>query len=394
MAAYVIGLDVGKTKHAATVMAADGTIQQRRTVAQNEPALRAFFSDVRQDGAVTLVVDHCASIGQLVCAVAHDLEIPVQYLPGSTFRAVADTFPGQTKTDQRDADIIATAGWTMPHAVRSVPPMDAATAEIKVVSGHLEAITQDLTRSKNQLRGLLHDMHPPLEQLVGPRLDQAGVLPMLIAWPTPQALALATDDDLMAVLRQHDSRRASTLVTDLRTALAQQTLIMPGTERLGTAIAYRAQQCLITMQEKRAVTRELEDLLAVHPTARLVATMPGYGPTTTAMVVVEVAGKTFKTDGHLASYAGVAPTVRQSGSKRVVKATHAANTRLKNALCWAAFNTIRSGEGQRYYQEKRKTHLHWQAIVALARKQVAILYAILRDGVPYRDTTSPPLTPT
>ena len=253
-----------------------------------------------------------------------------------------------------------------------------------MVTGHLDAITQDLTRSKNQLRGLLHDVHPPLEQLVGPRLDQAGILPMLVAWSTPQALAMATDDEIIALLRQHDSRRAHAVVQDVRTALTLQTLVMPGTARLGKAIAYRAQQCLTTMAEKRAITRELEAMLATNPTARLIATMPGYGTMTTATVVVELAGKTFKTEGHLASYAGIAPTVRQSGSKRVIKATHAANARLKNALCWAAFNTIRSGESQRYYREKRKTHPHWQAIVALARKQVAILYAMLRDGTPYQ----------
>lgn len=236
MESQVIGLDVGKIMHAATVMAADGTIRKRRTVAQNESALRAFLTEVRQDGSVTRVVDQCASIGQMVCAVAHELEIPVQYLPGSTLRAVADTFPGQTKTDQRDADIIATDGRTMPHAIRPLPPMHEDTAAIKMVTGQLTVITQVLTRNKNQLRGLLHDVHPPLEQLVGPRLDQAGVSPMLLAWPTPQALGSAADDELMAFLRQHGSRRASTLVTELRMALSQQTLIMPGTAHLGMAI--------------------------------------------------------------------------------------------------------------------------------------------------------------
>jgi len=65
-------------------------------------------------GAVLVVVDQPASIGALPLAVARDGGCHVAYLPGLTMRRNAGLYPGETKTDARDAFIIADAArrWT------------------------------------------------------------------------------------------------------------------------------------------------------------------------------------------------------------------------------------------------------------------------------------------
>lgn len=385
----MIGLDVGKAVHHAAVVTGTGTAVFSRPVPQDETALRALFADAADHGLPVLVVDQCASIGALPRAVAHDLDIPVLYLSGSAFHHIARSFPGQTKTDRRDATIIATAGRTMPHAVRSLAPPTPSVAKMKVTNGHLETLTEDIRADKNRLRSLLAQVHAPLERLLGPRLGQAGVLPLLTVWPTPAALAAVSDADLQTFFKQHGSRRSAALVTEVRNALGQQTLVMLATDELGETIAYRAQRCWEALVEKRRVTTVLEAHLDASDTARLIGTMPGFGPTTIATFLIETDGKTFATEADLASYAGVAPTVRQSGGSRVVRRSRTANTRLKNAMCWAAFNATRSGPGKRFYAAKRHKG-HWKAIIALARKRITVLYAMLRDETPYREPAPPP----
>jgi len=391
-AQVLIGLDVGKTRHYAHVITSTGTVLFHRPVAQTEAALRTLLAEAGTYGKPVLVLDQCASIGALPRAVAHDVQVPVLYLPGRAFRHVADSFPGRTKTDRRDADIIATAGRPMSHAVRPLAPADPAVARIKVATGHLDALNADLCADKNRLRSLLLQLHAPLERLLGPRLGQAGVLPLLATWPTPAHLDAVPDEELVAFLKAQGSRRAATLVAELRQALTQQTLVLPGTEPLGEAIAYRAARCQAAVAEKHRVTAQLGSELAANATAQRILTMPGFGPTTTATVLAELDGKTFRSADHLASYAGVAPTVRQSGASRHVHRSRTANTRLKDALCWAAFTTIRSGAGKVAYEAKRHKG-HWKAIIALARHRVSILYAMLRDQTAYREPL-PPLTPT
>lgn len=389
METVYIGVDVGKTFHDAAVTTATGDRIFGRRVDQEEADLRRLLDEAATHGTPVLILDQSASIGVLPRAVAHELAIPVLYLPGSTFHHVANSFPGRTKTDRRDADIIATAGRTMPHAVQPLAAPSPQIADLKALNGHLADLNNDLRRDKNRLRSLLLQLHAPLERLIGPRLDQAGVLPLLAAYPTPAALRQTPDATLLALLKTHGSRRASMLIAELRAVLPRQTLVLPGTARRGDTVAYRAAQCAATLVEKRRVTVALQTAVDADETARLIASMPGFGPSTTATVLVETAGKTFASAAHLASYAGVAPTVRQSGtSTRTVRRSRTANTRLKDAMCWAAFNTIRSGPGKVQYAAKRNKG-HWKAIIALARRRTTILYAMLRDGTPYHAPASP-----
>lgn len=85
---------------------------------QEEVALRTVISDVQQHGAVLLVVDQPNTIGALPIAVARDLSAHVAYLPGLAMRKAADLPPGRSKTDAREAFIIAGTARAMPHTLR------------------------------------------------------------------------------------------------------------------------------------------------------------------------------------------------------------------------------------------------------------------------------------
>ncbi len=106
------------------------------------------------------------------------------------------------------------------------------------------------------------------------------------------------------------------------------------------------------------------------------------GVRTTARILTEVVSKEFKTAAHLASYAGIAPVTRQSGSSaRSETASRRGNKILKRALFLSAFTALHDPDSRAYYDRKRaQGKRHHQALIALARRRSDVLFAMLRDG--------------
>ncbi|WP_071803710.1 IS110 family transposase [Couchioplanes caeruleus] len=87
-------------------------------------------------GPALVVVDQPASIGALAIAVARSMGIEVGYLPGPAMRRIAELYPGEGKTDARDAFVIADAARTLPHTLRRVGPDEKAVAALGVLAGY------------------------------------------------------------------------------------------------------------------------------------------------------------------------------------------------------------------------------------------------------------------
>ncbi len=100
-----------------------------------------------------------------------------------------------------------------------------------------------------------------------------------------------------------------------------------------------------------------DESVTVAIVAPVLTSMPGIGVRTAARILLEVGdGTAFATPGHLASYAGLAPVTRRSG------------------------NSIR-GEGNR----------HNAALICLARRRCDVLFAMLRDNIPYQPRPPSPI---
>ena len=110
-----LGLDVGKGEHHGTALTPAGKKVFDKPMPNSESRLRDLFEKLQaKHGNVLVVVDQPASMGALPLAVARDTGCRVAYLPGLTMRRIADLYPGESKTDARDAAIIADAARTMP----------------------------------------------------------------------------------------------------------------------------------------------------------------------------------------------------------------------------------------------------------------------------------------
>ncbi|MEU0722563.1 IS110 family transposase [Streptomyces lavendulocolor] len=386
-----LGLDVGKGEHHGTALTPAGKRVFDKPMPNSESRLRDLFEKLQaKHGNVLVVVDQPASMGALPLAVARDTGCRVAYLPGLTMRRIADLYPGESKTDARDAAIIADAARTMPHTLRDLAPDDETVAELNMLVGFDDDLAGEVTRIKNRLRGLLTQIHPSLERVLGPRLDHPAVLVLLERHGSPAQLRKAGRRRLVTLLRPKAPRMAERLVADIFDALDEQTVVVPGTEASVLIVPSLAASLSAVLDQRKVLAARIEELLEEHPLSQVLTSMPGIGVRTAARILIDVGdGSGFATAGHLAAYAGLAPATRRSGSSiRGEQPSRRGNKQLKRAFYLAAFASLSQPDSRAYYDRKRHEGKHHvAAIVCLARRRIDVLFAMLRDGTFYQPPT-------
>ncbi|MGP4968115.1 IS110 family transposase [Glutamicibacter ardleyensis] len=381
-----LGLDVGKTDHWACAVTKDGKKIWNKTLPNDEAKLTAVYQKLLAQGHVLVIVDQPATIGALAVAVAQHLSIPVAYLPGLSMRRIADMYPGTAKTDEKDAFIIADAARTMPHTLRSIQVSDEDEATLGMLTGFDLDLARQITQTSNRIRGLFTQIHPPLERVIGPWLEHDAVLEVLAAWPTPTQLKHAGKARIDAKLKKHGARRHTAWAGAILEALDQQSVVVVGTDAAGLVIPHLARQMISLHDQRVDVATHLEAMVEAHPLYPVLTSMPGVAVRTSAIIIAEISGKTFTSAAALASYAGLAPTTRQSGTSiKSERVSHSGNKRLKRAHFLSAFASIRFDPTSRAYYDRKRAQgkRHNQALIALAHRRLTVLFAMIRDGSLY-----------
>ncbi|MFI6810746.1 IS110 family transposase, partial [Streptomyces luteogriseus] len=366
-----LGLDVGKSNHHGHGLTPAGKKVFDKALPNGEPQLRAVFDKLKAKfGTVLVVVDQPASIGALPLTVARDAGCKVAYLPGLAMRRIADLYPGEAKTDARDAAVIADAARTMPHTLRSLELADEITAELTMLVGFDQDLAGEANRTSNRIRGLLTQFHPSLERVLGPRLDHPAITWLLERYGSPAALRKAGRRKLVEVIRPKAPRMATRLVDDIFDALDEQTVVVPGTGTLDVIVPSLAKSLAAVHEQRRALEAQIEALLEAHPLSQVLTSMPGIGVRTAAVLLTTVGdGTSFPTAAHLASYAGLAPTTKSSGTS--IHGEHAprgGNRQLKRAMFLSAFAALHDPASRTYYDRCRaRGKTHTQALLRLAR---------------------------
>lgn len=382
------GLDVGKLSHHACAVDKEGQRLFDGSLPQDETRLRELFDRLARHGRVLVVVDEPNTIGALPVAVAQAMGIEVGYLPGLVMRRAADLHPGEAKTDARDAWVIADTARVMPHLLRRLDLGEETLAELGVLVGYDDDLAAEATRVANRLRGLLSQIHPALERLLGPRIHTKAVVALLSRYGGPAGLASAGRGRLVRTVRTANPRGAEKLVDQVLTALAEQTVTVPGAAAAETVIPQLAIALRTVLDQRAEIARQVEQVLDAHPLAAVLTSMPGIGVRTAARILVEVGdASTFPSAAHLAAYAGLAPATRQSGhSIRSEHAPRGGNRRLKSALFLSGFSVLRSDPLSRAYYDRKRAEgkKHNAAMLCLARRRCDVIYAMLKNRTPYQ----------
>ncbi len=382
-----IGVDVGKSNHHAVALDKAGKKLWDKALPQDEAKLKTLIKSLAKHGTLLFVVDQPATIGALPVAVAQAAGIQVGYLPGLAMRRIADLHPGEAKTDSRDAYIIANAGRIMPESLRTVEVPEAQVAQLSMLCGFDDDLAKQATATSNRIRGLLTQIHPALESIIGRHLDHVAMAELLAKYPTPAALRRAGQARIGALLRKHAPRAWKSWAKEIIVALDAQTVVVSGTEAAGIVLPELARALAHTRAARTRIHAQVEALVKEHPLHVMLQTMPGVGIRTQARILTEVTGKDFASSGHLASYAGLAPVTWRSGTS--IRGDHSSrrgNKTLKRALFLSAFASLKCKDqvSRNYYDKKRaEGKKHNQAVIALARRRCNVLFAMLRDGTMY-----------
>jgi transposase len=391
-----VGIDVAKEFHWAVATRLDpqtgkavSTLSRR---VDNTPAgigeLTEQLTGLLGEGQTLQVgIDILGGIARLleVMLVAAGLE--VVHVPGLAVKtARRATRGGEHKSDPRDARVIADQVRARDD-LRRVMPLSDADAELGLLVSRRHELVVGQTRRIARLRDLLCSIHPGLERAVDPTNKIS--LALLARYVTPGEIGHAGKTRIANYLRRtgrHNRSVLDTLVDAAVAAAQQQRVTVPGEGTAAAIIKDLAVEGLAVRDKIAAIDAQLAEVLANHPDAALVMTLPGMGAVLSAEFLAVAGGITrFPSGDHLAAAAGMAPALNQSGKVRYLQRPLAGDRTLKRVFYQSAFCALQRDPTSRAFYDRKRTEgkTHHQALIALARRRVNVLYAMIRDRQPY-----------
>lgn len=140
------------------------------------------------------------------------------------------------------------------------------------------------------------------------------------------------------------------------------------------------------LEQQRPLDRQLEQRCEQHAGAKLLRSIPHFGPLT-ALALVAILGQIerFCSQGEVAAWVGLVPRVDQSAQRcHLGHITCQGNGYLRGLLVEAAWRLIRQDQRQReVFEAIAKRRGRKIAIVATARRLLGIAVAMLRSGRRY-----------
>lgn len=393
MTAIWAGIDAGKNHHHCVVIDDTGKRLLSRRVANDETELLQLLGDVLALGEVTAWgIDLADGGAALMIAVLLNHGQNLLYIPGRVINRASEGYRGDGKTDAKDAAIIADQA-RIRRDLMPLRPDDELVTELKVLTGRRRDMVDDRTRAINRLRGHLNGIFPGLEREL--ELPNVGPLVLLTGYQTPAAIRRTGVRRLTTWLRNRKVRGAEQLAAKAVQAAEGQHTSVPG-EKVTAQVVHSLAREVMALNEKIAETDKLiEGRFRQHRHAEVIVSMPGIGPLLGAEFLAATGGdmNAFDSADRLAGFAGVAPAPRDSG--RISGNLHRPrrySRRLQRVFYTSALISIRCcDESRRFYDRKRaEGKRHVQAVLALARRRVNVLWALLRDGRCY--SPIPPVT--
>ncbi|MFE7170077.1 IS110 family transposase [Streptomyces sp. NPDC057616] len=385
-----VGIDASKAHHWWVAIDDTGTTVWSRKVSNDEAVILACLSEVLALASeVRWAVDLTDTAPALLLALLAEHGQPVVYVPGRTVNRMSAAYRGEAKTDARDAYVIADTA----RLRRDFAPVEIPTelaADLALLTTHRCDLIADRVRLLNRLHDVLTGISPALEAAFD-YADHKGALVLLTGYQTPAALRRCGQIRLTRWLATRGVRHPETVAA---TAAHAQHIQLSGQDTVAGITAELAAQILALDERLKQLDRRISDAFRTHPQAAVIESMPGIGPILGAEFLVAAGDLAAYPDaGHLASAAGLVPVAKDSGRRTGnLHRPQRYSRRLRRVFYLSAQTSIiRDGPNRTYYLKKRaQGHKHIPAVIALARRRVDVLWALLRDNRPF--STSPPTT--
>lgn len=390
-----VGIDVGKAAHHACAVDEAGKTVFSGPVPNGQAAIEAMI--VRADAAAAEVVwalDMTSGVAGLLLAVLVDGRREVRYVPGRLVNRMSGAFAGEGKSDAKDAKTIAETA-RLRNDLTLIRRPDEVVADLQVLTTVRADLMADWVRGVNRLRALLASIFPALERSFD--YSARSPLVLLTGYQTPAAVRRAGVDGVAGYLREHGAwaKGIPAMAAAAVAAAGEQSIAVPTEAVTAPLIARLAAELLGLDRQIKDLDQQLTDRFEEHPQADNITSIPGFGPILGAQLLADTGGDlqtAFGDPGRLAAYAGLAPVPRDSG--RVKGNLHRPkryHRGLRKVFYLAALSSIRpDGPSKAFYQRKRaEGKKHTQALIALARRLVDVVWAVVRDNRAFQP--SPPI---
>ena len=385
---YIVGIDIGKNHHEASIVSPEG-----------KQIGRSLRFATTHKGADSLMSFIFKNIGNSPCVFGMEATGHYWYPIYSFLKAKGYTicvinpiqsdslrkmYIRQTKNDSIDSFLIAEVIRFGQFGTTSMA--DENILAMRQLCRYRDSVISSRTEIKLRIGTIMEQIFPEYEKQFS-SLWVSTSMGILEKYLTPENIENAPIDELFEIIKDKSHNRLTRAKAISIKEAAADTF---GIKIAQDAFSFQLKQLIDRMNflDKQIEALDCQILEYYEKFDCYLHTIPGIGMIAAATILAEIGDiNRFKSSSALVAFAGIDPTVRQSGE---FSSTHNHMSKrgspyLRHAIFLAATTcSFHNSPLNAYYKKKREQGKHHlTATGAVARKLTTIIYAVLRDSKPY-----------
>ena len=385
---YIVGIDIGKNHHEASIVSPEG-----------KQIGRSLRFATTHKGADSLMSFIFKNIGNSPCvfgmeATGHYLYPIYSFLKAKGYTiyvinpiqsdSLRKMYIRQTKNDSIDSFLIAEVIRFGQFTTTSMA--DENILAMRQLCRYRDSVISSRTEIKLRISTIMEQIFPEYEKQFS-SLWLSTSMGILEKYLTPENIENAPIDELFEIIKDKSHNRLTRAKAISIKEAAADTF---GIKIAQDAFSFQLKQLIDRMNflDKQIEALDCQILEYYEKFDCYLHTIPGIGMIAAATILAEIGDiNRFKSSSALVAFAGIDPTVRQSGE---FSSTHNHMSKrgspyLRHAIFLAATTcSFHNSPLNAYYKKKRdQGKHHLTATGAVARKLTTVIYAVLRDSKPY-----------
>lgn len=385
---YIVGIDIGKNHHEASIVSPEG-----------KQIGRSLRFATTHKGAASLMSFIFKNIGNSPCVFGMEATGHYWYPIYSFLKAKGYTiyvinpiqsdslrkmYIRQTKNDSIDSFLIAEVIRFGQFGTTSMA--DENILAMRQLCRYRDSVISSRTEIKLRIGTIMEQIFPEYEKQFS-SLWVSTSMGILEKYLTPENIENAPIDELFEIIKDKSHNRLTRAKAISIKEAAADTF---GIKIAQDAFSFQLKQLIDRMNflDKQIEALDCQILEYYEKFDCYLHTIPGIGIIGAATILAEIGDiSRFKNSSSLIAFAGIDPTVRQSGE---FNSTHNHMSKrgspyLRHAIFLAATTcSFHNSPLNAYYKKKRdQGKHHLTATGAVARKLTTVIYAVLRDSKPY-----------
>ena len=390
----IVGIDIGKRTHVATIIDEAGNVVARP------------FSFANTTTGGTLLLDRIAVVNTDTSKVVFGLEATGHYwlalfsfLTGKGYPVSvinpyqSDAFRkvhlSTTKTDKEDSYLIADL--LRFGSFQETKMADEQMVSLRNLTRFRVTMSQKITDTKRRTVTIMDQIFPEFETLFSNSFGKTAKA-LLEDYPTPDSFESITTRKLTNFLTKLSKGRFKKEKADeIKQKASASFGIDFALDSFTLELSLLLKQLDFLGVQITVVEKQIEQLMESVPTT--LKTLPGVDTILAAAILSEIGDiHRFQTSAQLVSFAGINPTVHQSGQFTGNKnhMSKKGSPYLRLALWKASITSVRFNPVLKaYYKQKTKEGKnHMTVIGAVSRKLTGIIFAMMRDSKEFTESPS------